>query len=146
MDAGKRVLSIFAESIEALYIPLSVLQEVPKLSKREAERMGIAVLDTELDVLEEASRIKTGCSFNDNVCYLTAKKERIICATNDKHLRRVCSDAGIEVIWGLQIMIYLVQEGKISKKEALEIAKKIGMINSSITQKLIDEFERLIYE
>lgn len=144
IKAGKKVLSLFAESVEALYVPLPILEEVPKLSEHEAKRLGITVLDTELGVLDKVSRMRTGCSFNDNVCYLTARNEGLICATNDKRLRKVCGDGGVKVIWGLQIMLFLVQEGELSKKEAVEFARKIGESNSSITQELIEEFERLI--
>jgi len=146
MEAGKKVLSLFAASVEALYVPLPILQEVPKMSVYEAKRIGISVLDIELGVLDEASRIKTGCSFNDNVCFLTARKEGLICATNDKRLRKVCSDAGVDVLWGLQIMLFLVQEGELSNKEAVEIARKIGVINSNIALELIQEFERMVIE
>jgi len=141
MESGKKVISLFAESVEALYVPLPVLKEVPKLGISEAKRLGITVLDTGMDILAEASRIKTGCSFNDNVCYLTAKNEGMFCATNDKRLRKICDAGDVEVLWGLQIMIYLVQEGKLTKKEAVDIAKKIGKINSNITPALVKGFE-----
>ena len=146
MESGKKVISLFAASVETLYVPLLVLKEVPKLGISEAKRLGITVLDTGLDMLAEASRIKTGCSFNDNVCYLTAKNEGMICATNDKRLRKICGAGGVEVLWGLQIMMFLVQQRKPSKKEAVEIARKIGKINSNITLELIMNFENKLNE
>ena len=146
MEAGKNVISLFAASVEALYVPMPVLKEVPKMSEHEARRLGITLLDTEFDLLIEASRIITGCSFNDNVCFLSARKEGLICATNDKRLRKVSNDAGVKVLWGLQIMLFLVQQGKLPRKEAAEIARKIREINSNITQELIEEFEKLIIE
>lgn len=144
MEAGKKVISLFAASVEALYVPFPVLQEVTKLSEAEARKLGLEVIDTEIDVLEKASQIKTGCSFKDNVCYLTAKAEGLICATNDKKLRKVCEADGVETFWGLQIMIFLVQEGKLSKKEAVEIARKIHGINSNITKDLLIYFGKII--
>ena len=144
MEAGKKVISLFSATVEALYVPISVLQEVTKLSEAGARKLGMKVLDTEIDMLEKASQLKTGCSFNDNVCYLSAKKEGFICATNDKRLRKVCESNGADTLWGLQIMIYLVQEGKLSKKEAVEIARKIHRINSNITKDLLQNFERII--
>lgn len=144
MESGKKVISLFAASVEALYVPLPVLKEVPKLGISEAKRLGITILDTGLDILAEASRIKTGCSFNDNVCYITAKNEGMICATNDKRLRKICDAGDVEVLWGLQIMIYLVQDRKLTKKEAVEIARKIQGINSNITGVLVKDFENKI--
>lgn len=144
MEAGKKVLQLFAASIEGLYVPLSVLKEVPKLKESEALKLGIKIIDTETTLLFEATSINTGCSFNDNVCFLTAKQEGIICATNDKRLRRVCGDHGVNVLWGLQFMFFLVQEGKLLKKEAVEIARNIAQVNSTITIELVDEFERIM--
>lgn len=144
MEVGRKVLTLFASSIDSLYVPLAVLKEVPALSFDEADRIGIILLDTEISILSEASTIKTGCSFEDNICFLTAKKENFICATNDRNLRMICESDGVDVFWGLQIMIYLVQIKKLSKKEAVDIAKKISNINSTITKSIVDEFERLV--
>ena len=144
MEAGKKVLSLFASSVEGLFVPLPVLEEVPKLSIKEAKSLGITVIDTEMNVLAEASMMKTGCSLRDNVCFLTAKGNGFICATNDKRLRKNCKANGVQVLWGLQIMMYLVQQGKLKKKEAVDIARKIGKANSNITQTLIDDFENKI--
>lgn len=144
MEADKKVISLFASSIESLYVPLPVLKEVPMLSMAEAKRLGITVIDTGLDVLVEAININTGNSFRDNICLLTAKNGGFICATNDKKLRKTCKANGVEVVWGLQIMLYLVQQCTLTKKEAVAIARRIGKINSNITQTLIDDFENRI--
>jgi predicted nucleic acid-binding protein len=141
MEAGKKIISLFASSVEALYVPLTVLKEVPKLNAAEAGRLGLKILDTEWSLIAEALSIKTGCSFNDNICYLTAKRGGFICATNDKRLRKVCESGSVEVLWGLQIMIYLVQQGKLSNKDAVEVARKIEKINSNFTRALVEDFE-----
>ncbi|TAL31757.1 MAG: hypothetical protein EPN93_16885 [Spirochaetes bacterium] len=144
IEAGKKVISLFAASVKSLYVPLPVLKEVPGLSIAEAKKLAITVLDVEMDVLNEAAWIKTGCSFNDNICFLTAKSEGLICATNDKRLRKTCESSGVQVLWGLQIMIFLVQQGKLTKREAMDIVMKIGKINSNITLDLVEDFESKI--
>ena len=140
---NKKILKIFA-SVYEVYVPLPVLAEVDNLTEKEALRLGIKVLDTSFEDLTLAASFDLGCSLQDKICYVTAKNENYICATNDNKLRKECVKSGIEVLWGLEMMLILVKNKHLSKKEAIDTAEKIGECNKQISKKIIEEFGRLV--
>ena len=65
-------------------------------------------------------------SFQDQLCLLIAKENSWVCATNDKQLRGQCEKDGVEVIWGLEIMVLLNKEGYLERIEAEKTVERIG--------------------
>ena len=64
----------------------------------------------------------------------------VICATNEKPLRKKCADHGIEILWGLEIMLQLCKNGKLKIDVAEKTAEQIVAINRRITGKVLKEF------
>ena len=127
-------------AIFMVYVPDIILSEVDQLSQLEAEKLGIRVIKTPIEILVDAAESLSGCSYQDTVCFLMAKKFGWGCATNDKKLRKECIKAGIEVIRGFKILIILAKKNIISVKKAESIAKNIFEINNEISQGVLMNF------
>ena len=65
-----------------------------------------------------AERMRGSTSFQDNICLLTAKRHGMTCITNDKSLRKACSENGVPIIWGLEPLLQLVRSGGLDHKSA----------------------------
>lgn len=127
-------------------VPDVILDEVNQLSQVDAESIGIKVLECPLDVLAKAENQLSGCSFQDTVCFLLAKGNGWVCATNDKKLRNECINNNIEVVRGLRLLIELVENKVISRKKAISTAKKIAKSNREITDMIIGEFIEILWK
>jgi hypothetical protein len=76
----------------------------------------------------------------DFVCLRIAEERGWVCATNDKALRRECGKRAVSVIWGLEMMLYLVQEGVLKPEKAKDTAWAIHRSNKTITEKVVNSF------
>lgn len=80
-------------------------------------------------------------SFQDNLCFLTAKRKNLTCVTNDKNLRLQCENSHVSILWGLELVLELAKTGGISRKKAMQIAIEIHVSNPRhISQKVLDGF------
>ena len=70
---------------------------------------------------------------------------RFMCVTNDKNLRKLCSQEDIPLLWGLELLAELHKAGGISGKEAEMIAQAIRESNPKhITAKIVLRFTDII--
>ena len=53
-------------------------------------------------------------------------------------LLQACEEAGVSVLWGLELMIELVQSRQLGAKAALEIAQGIRSTNPFITEEIVE--------
>jgi len=84
-------------------------------------------------------------SFQDRLCLLTAKRYGYICVTNDKNLRKQCVTDGVPILWGLQLLARLHENGGMPSAVAIEIARQIHKNNPRhITVDIIERFIRII--
>ena len=111
-------------AVFSLFIPDVILEEVGLLDRDEATALGVTIIDTPLGMLNDAIQALPGCSMQDTVCLLMAKEEGWACATNDKKLRSVCLDAGIEVIRGLRLLLILAEKNGSTVKSVGKIGGK----------------------
>ncbi len=82
-------------------------------------------------------------SFQDNICLLTAKRHGMTCITNDKSLRKACSEHDVLIMWGLELLLGLVRSGGLDHKSALDIARQIHADNPRhISPKVIADFRK----
>jgi len=146
LDADISILTLFSRHIGKIHVPESIIRdEIEQLSTDEARRYGIHLLEPELEQIEEAGLMAGRASFYDYLLMITARDNGFTCITNDKVLRRLCSDNDITVIWGLEPMIALVQKRKLSRGRALKVALQIEEINPLyITEEIISRFKKRI--
>jgi hypothetical protein len=65
--------------------------------------------------------------------------------TNDRLLRKKCKAEGVEVLWGLELIVCLCFCGGITQERAKSIGKKIHENNpQNITQKIYADFSASI--
>lgn len=138
--SNKKVLYLASTQLFRIYVLTSVLREVKQLSRSEARKLGLIVLEPTLEELAEAMKATSGISFQDKLCLETAKKNNWSCLSNDKRLRRQCEDEGVKTVWGLDLMLHLNKRGILVKHEAEKTARNIHKINLRITEKTIEKF------
>ena len=120
---------------------MPVWEEVNDLSDEEAAILGLDIMEPSIaQIYEAANMYGGGLSDEDHMCFIIARDEKAICATNEKPLRQKCEDGGIEVIWGLEMMVQLCEAGKITTNSAEKVAHKIAQENITITEEIITRF------
>lgn len=123
-----------------VYVPDCVLREVKQLSEERAKELGLTILETPFGELPYRKNL----SVQDSACLYYVEKKKMVCLTNDVALRKACIQAGAEVVWGLQMLLYLVEKKQIVKARAKDIAGKIHKANPEITTKIyIDYLDKL---
>ena len=138
IDYSKSDISIIkkiAEYYEEVCVPDIILQEVGIISDEEAKALGITIVETPLE-LEEVPSL----SYQDRTCLYYVKQNKWECLTNDVALRKHCEAAGGTVVWGLQMLLKLVEAGLITVAYAEKIARKINQVNPEINEKVLNGF------
>lgn len=141
--AEKDVLRLFRKHLGELKVVSPVLAEVDDIDdSEELTGLGVQILEPELEDMMEAGAQRGRLSFQDHLCIRVAKRERFTCVTNDKLLRNACEAEGVDVIWGLELMLMLYDQGGITDSAALEIAGQIRASNPLyITQNVMNSFK-----
>ena len=140
VKANKKILHLAVKHLCEIYVPVPVLKEVKDISKNELEKLGINIFEPTVDQLIQATQKSFGLSFEDQLCFLIAKENGWVCATNDKQLRVQCEAGNVDVIWGLDLMLRLNEQGFLESAEATKTAEKIAEINRYIGENLIKRF------
>ncbi|MBF0216107.1 MAG: hypothetical protein HQL30_03820 [Candidatus Omnitrophica bacterium] len=139
--ANRKIISLMSEHLYEVWVPLPVWGEVKDLSDEEAKTLGINIIEPTLAQTYEAADMHGGgLSGEDNMCFIVARDEKAICATNEKTLKKKCEENGIEVLRGLRIMIQLCEIGELSVEAAIKTAEKVAKMNPSITPKVARDF------
>ncbi len=143
--ANKKIIGLIIKHLYKIRVPLPVWEEVNDLSDEEAAILGIDIIEPSIaQVYEAANMYGGGLSDEDHMCFIIARDEKAICATNEKPLRRKCEDSGIKVLWGLEMMAQLCEAGKITASSAEKVARKIAAENITITEGIINRFTERI--
>ncbi len=139
-DNNKNVLSLAIDHCYDIYVPFPVFEEVEQMEENDAVKLGIRLIEPTLPQLLEAVNDEGSLSNEDRLCFIIARDNGWICATNEKTLRNKCKRESVETIRGLKIMLELHALRKLSKQEAIETARKIKESNSRITELVIQDF------
>lgn len=144
-DAGKDCLRSICR-YAAVMVPDVVLSEVRQVDVDAAGKLGITIVETPLEILSETQFRNPGCSLQDTVCFLLARENEWICATNDGKLRKLCSENGVATVRGLRLLADVVAAGFMSRVRAKKAATRIAAINREITTGILEDFMRLLDE
>lgn len=129
------IIKKIAEYYEEVCVPDIILQEVGVITDEQAKKLGITIVETPL-VLEEVPSL----SFQDRTCLYYVKQNKWECLTNDVALRKHCEAARGTVVWGLQMLLKLVEANLITTTYAEKIARKINQVNPEINKKVLNSF------
>lgn len=125
---------------DAVMIPIDIFDEVEQLTESKVKRLGLKIFEPDDDTYRAAASMKNGCSFEDRICLLEARKNDWSIVTSDKALNIWCTREGIVTYWGLQVMIVLVEAGLMKRSDALVTAGKIRENNAMITEAILNDF------
>lgn len=128
----------------SIIVPRPIFDEVDSLSESQATELGIRIIDVDLELMIQAINISdnSGLSSQDAVALLIAKANDYSCVTNDKLLYNRCRAENIHTLWGLELLLDLVRNCRISKEYAAEIAQKLQEINIKMTAEIMREFDK----
>lgn len=97
------------------------------------------------DIDFAAAQEPSALSWYDQIFYSVSSRLPFdLVLTNDKRLRRNCSQAGQTVHGGLYPLVLLVQHGQLSQQQAKDFAKKIHENNPRISKEVLEDFNKLL--
>lgn len=137
------VLSIISSHLGPIHLATPVLDEVRALNERMCARLGIELVEPEIQHVILAAEERGSLSFEDKLCLFLAKDNNWICVTNEKLLQRECRKEEVKTVWGLELLAVLVEVGGITKKRASHIAASIHeqnplYINKQVVQRFLE--------
>ena len=140
------ILALVAKRLGEVQVPLPLLEEV-ELDESLCEQLGLKIVDPSLEQISQAASARGKLSFEDHLCLLLAKASGLTCVTNDRALRKACVDEEVPTLWGLELMIGLVEGDHLTVEAAASVAHAISGINPlHITAEILAKFEERIRE
>ncbi len=130
------VLREAASYWKELCVPDCILDEVKQLSNDRAIELGLTILPTPFSEIE----LIPGLSLQDACCLYYASKRNSVCISNDVSLRKACQKKGRDVVWGLEMIVFLAREKKITIERGKDIGLKIKNINPEISEGIFTDF------
>ena len=139
------LIKLICSHVGQIYLSVTTLSEINEIDEGICSELGIILVEPELDQVILASAEKGPLSFQDNLCLLLAKEHGWTCVTNDKPLRRRCELKGVPLIWGIELICLLVENGGLSIEHAKAIILQIQQNNPRyITEDVVQKaFKRL---
>jgi rRNA-processing protein FCF1 len=139
------ILALVAKHVGPVYVAADVLEEVEQLNEAQCQAIGLKVVDGNLAQLTEASQRGGPLSFEDKLCLVLARDNGWSCLSNDGPLREACKAQGVPVIWGLEIMLALVEVKQLTATSAIQTAQAIHAVNPLyITAKVLGAFQKKV--
>ncbi len=142
--ADESVLALVVRHIGPVFVPRDVLDEVDQVDEDTCTRLGLQIAEGSLEQLLEAGAGGGGLSFQDWMCLILARDNGWVCVTNDGRLRRACEEADVEIRWGLQLMLEVVDAGGLDAETAIEVAEAIGRTNRWIGASVVEAFVKKV--
>jgi predicted nucleic acid-binding protein len=146
IKADRTVLELVVKHVGPLHVASPIVDEVHEIEdENELVELGLIIVEPEIEDAFEAAGSSGPTSLQDRLCLLTARRHNFICVTNDKNLRQLCKQKGVEILWGLEILSELHKTGGIPGKEAETIARSIHASNPKhITAAILSRFINII--
>jgi len=142
--ADPRILRLICEHIGEIYVPNLVFDEVDQIDEREAKRLGLKIIEPMLSQIEEAGVRGGPLSRSDKLTFIMARDLECICWTSDANLKRRCDAEKIRAIWGLEIMLMLVQKGHLTESIATNTARTIKKNGAHLNDAVVMKFEKKV--
>lgn len=121
-------------------------REVVALDEAACSRIGLTVVDGSLGQLVRAGDRKPGLSFSDHLALVVAGDEGLQLVTNDRLLHRAATAAGVDVAWGLGVLLSAAREGAIPAALAAEFGSWARSHQPHYGARVLSDFERRIAE
>lgn len=140
--SDRTLLSLVDRHLGAVHVSTAVLAKVDQLTDEDVRALGLTLVEVDTELLADAvvRAQDHPLAPDDWVSLLLAKANGWTCVTNDKRLRAECGGVGVEVMWGLELLLGLVRDGALPAKEAEDAAWAIHRSNKYVTKKVVEEF------
>jgi hypothetical protein len=142
----RTVLALVGRHVGVIHVPEPILGEVQDLDRETAEALGIRVLTPELPMLTRAAEasVSSPLSFEDWLCLFIAEERGWICVSNDKRLRQECGGRQMKVLWGLELVLRLVECKALDAAKAVALAEAICAMNARMAPAVLEAFRRRV--
>jgi len=101
-DSDLEILALVSRHVGPLHVLSTILAgEVPRVGDDDCARLGLNVIEPELEQVLRAGATRGRLSFGDHLCLIVAADGGYACVTNDRALRSACEAEQVETIWGL---------------------------------------------
>ena len=142
VEADSTVIRLISEHVGQVHVPVPVLrEEVEQIDASDYAELGIVPVEPSLETASDAAIRRSGLSFHDHLCLLLARDNGWTCVTNDGRLRRECAAEKVPVLWGLETVALLVDDGVLTASAAEENARAIQRGNPRfITDTVVADF------
>lgn len=146
IKAERSILPLIVKHVGPVHVTGPVIEEIKEIdNEEELVELGLIIVEPELEDAFAAASEKGPVSFQDCLCFLSARRHGFICVTNDKQLRKLCEHENVPVLWGLQLLVKLCQTGGIPVRDAIDMARRIHQINPKhITINIVEQFIDII--
>lgn len=139
-EADRSLLTLVSRHLGEIHVATPVLAEVDEIDESDAVSVGLRLVEPSLDMATEAAASRGTLSFADRLCFLLAKENAWTCVSNDRRLRRTCEEARVPVLWGLELIVGLVDAGALDPVGAIENAERIAKANKFIGPDVLERF------
>ncbi len=122
-EGNRSLLRVISAQVGPIAIPAEVFDEVEQLTVRHCRSLGIEIIEPTLEQLTAASQGASALSLEDQLCLQMAQERGAFCVTNDGLLRQACTNNAVPVLWGLELLAMLVEQGHTTAN----IARRAGI-------------------
>ena len=141
VSADLGMLAAVSRVVGQIHVAAAIVEEVDGLDREKCAAHGLIVVEGTLELLQRASKERGRLSFEDHVCLQLAIEHSWICISNDRALRTACGDEGVQLRWGLQIMLDLLRVDGARLDDAIAAATTIHENNRThVTRAILDDF------
>jgi predicted nucleic acid-binding protein len=124
-DSDITVLRLASRHLAPMHVLRPVLREVVQLDATDYDRLDLTLFEPTVEQLLAAGSRRRSLSFFDRLCLIVAREQGWACVTNDTALRKECGIESVQAVWGLEVLVGLVEARQLGKDSALSIATKI---------------------
>ncbi len=139
-QSDKSILLMASEQFGPIYVPDPVVQEVDDLLESDYDQLGLIIFPPTTDQMFHAALQTWTLKIADALCFLLCQDNRWECVTNDVRVRKQCIKHGVQVIWGTELMLRLIELDQLSAVEAIEVMQTIQANNPYINQTIVEAF------
>jgi len=139
---GLEVLADIAEALGPAIVLSTTLELVDGLGAKRCRAIGLQIEEPNADELQAAAPRQGGLALDDRLCIEVALRRGLVVVTNDRKMKSTTEARGGPCIWGLSLLVRLVECERMSDRQARKLLRKIGENNPGFIGKpLIEKVE-----
>lgn len=125
VKCDKTIIKLLCSYVGQIHLATPVMNEINEINEADCIELGIRLVEPDIEQAMLAMKNRGPLSFQDNLCLVLAKEHGWTCVTNDKPLRRQCQIEGVPLIWGIELICMLVENGGLPAMHAKDIIMQV---------------------